>query len=32
MLAGFMIYRTWTNHKSADANFSQYAIGIERQA
>lgn len=22
LLAGFMIYRTWTNHKSADANFS----------
>lgn len=22
LLAGFMIYRTWTNHKAADANFA----------
>ncbi|WP_194437164.1 FKBP-type peptidyl-prolyl cis-trans isomerase [Vibrio fluminensis] len=23
ILAGFMIYRTWTNHKTADVNFQQ---------
>lgn len=23
VLAGFFIYRTWTNHKAADVNFSQ---------